>query len=94
MTPFAHSVQQTEADLHLLPLASVTHRARGSLFELYVCRLNGSGQYRVYVAKNGESCGYTFDPAHATSGASEAAIIEDLIGTAKSDVEGNFQGAY
>lgn len=94
MTPFAHSVQQAEADLELLPLASVTHRARGFLFELYVCRLTDSGQYRVYVAKNGESCGYIFDPAHVASGASEAAIIEDLISAAKSDVEGNIQGAY
>lgn len=98
MTLFAQAVNQAEPDLEFLPLASVTHQARGFEFEFYVCRLTGSGQYRVYVAKDGQRCGYIFDPAHdircEENSVAEAVIIQDLVDAAKNDVEENLQGVY
>ena len=98
MTPFAQSVQEAEPDLEFVPLTSIIHRARGFAFEFYVCRILSSGQFRVYVAKDGEGCGYIFDPTHDTriegGCATEAAVIADLLEAARNDVEENFQDVY
>ena len=98
MTPFAQAVNQAEPDLEFLHLASVTHQARGFLFEFYVCRLTGSGQYRVYIAKDGGHCGYIFDPVHDVrceeNSVAEALIVQDIVDAAKYDVEENLHGLY
>ena len=98
MTSLEQTINQSEYDLGLRSLASSTHCARGHVFEFYVCRLIDSGQYRIYVAKDGERCGYIFDPMHdvqSTAGsASELTIIEDLINAAKCDVDMNTNDFY
>jgi hypothetical protein len=98
MTPFAYAVHLADPDLGFESLASIRHHARGFCFEFYVCRLTCSGQYRIYVAKDGERCGYIFDPLHdresRRASAAEAAIVEDLIRAAKIDVEENLWDLY
>lgn len=98
MTPFAQAVHKANLDLEFLPLASVTHLSHGFAFEFYVCRLTGSGQYRVYVARDGESCEYIFDPTHDVrceeNSAAEGGIVQDLVDVAMQDVDDNLQGVY
>ncbi|MEZ2298466.1 hypothetical protein [Variovorax sp. RCC_210] len=87
-----------EPDLTPVPLRIVEHEARGARYELLVCRMLEFGQYRIYVAKDGELCGFSFDPKNSVECEPESSagltIIETLLAEEISDINENSFGLY
>lgn len=79
-------------------LCTGTHEARGGQFFLHVCRINEGGQLRLYVFKDAEFVSYIFDPQHDVSCAvgseAEAALVSDLISSAKHSIDQNEHEMY
>lgn len=89
---------ENEPDLTPVPLRMAVHEARGVRYELLVCRMAEFGQYRIYVAKDGELCGFCFDPKNSVECEPESdaglVIIEALLAQEISDIDENLHGLY
>jgi hypothetical protein len=91
-------VELRESSILMRHIQTLTHIARGIEYGLHICRVVVSGEYRIYVTHKNEFDSYIFDPSHdkfcADACLKEAVIIEDLISSAKSDIDNNFLQMY
>lgn len=83
---------------HMILVKKVNHIARSTDYELLVYQVQGTGEYRIYVAKGGFGVGDIFTAsqevvrdAKSTAGID---IVEDLISTAIDDINRNDFGHY
>lgn len=85
---------------HMTPITKETHQARGSAFELFVFRVEETGDVRIFIAKDGFGAGDTFTASREVQddAASGQTILKDavagLIAIAKADIDRNEFGQY
>jgi hypothetical protein len=91
-------VELREPDIGWRHLWTGSHEARGTKYDLHVCRVVVEGQLRIYVFKNGEYVAYLFNPGHDATCAHGSEIesqnTDDLISTAIEDINANLLGVY
>lgn len=83
---------------HMVSVRKETHQAHNASYELLVYQVEETGEYRIYIAKNGFGVGDMFTSsqddvkdAKATAGID---IVQLLIETAKDDINRNEFGLY
>lgn len=74
------------------------HEARGTKYDLHVCRIVDGGQLCIYVFKNGEFLCYIFDHRHDATCSHGSKIevqnVDDLVSQAIEDINQNVNGMY
>jgi hypothetical protein len=82
----------------MLPVKKVRHNVRDTDYELLVYKVKKTGEYKIYVAKEGFGVGDIFtatqevvQDAKKTQGVD---IVEGLISTAIDDINRNEFGLY
>jgi hypothetical protein len=82
----------------MVPVKKETHSAHGNKYELFIYRVEETGEYRIYVAKNGFGVGDVFEASQEivsyAKKVSGADLVEELIVVAKSDIDRNEFGLY
>lgn len=72
-----------------------THNAHGTTYELLVYQVQETGEFRIYVAKDGFGVGDIFTSSQeVVQDAAGADIIEALLATARDDINRNEFGLY
>lgn len=91
-------VEMHEPDIVWRHLWTGSHEARGTKYDLHVCRIVEGGQLCLYVFKNGEYVAYIFDPKQDATCAHGSKIesqnTDDLISTVIEDINVNRSGLY
>lgn len=92
------TVELNEPDLEFAHLKQITHAAHGQIFEVLICYIVLTQQYRSYVFCNGEFVSWVLDPGIDHSVAPETQngiyIIEQLIDDAVAEIEANHHEIY
>jgi len=98
MTSLPDLIQSADPDIEFIFIKSLEHKVRGIEFGLQVCRVEPSGQYRIYVACRGQILAHVFDPDHDSlsepNSPSGLAIVDDLINSAINDIDENHHDLY
>lgn len=83
---------------HMTHVKTDRHQARGAKYEIYVYQVAETGEYRIFVAKGGLGVGDVFiasqeavRDAKSTAGMD---LVNDLIATAKDDIDRNEFNLY
>lgn len=83
---------------HMVPVKKVTHKARNSVYELLIYQVEETGEYRIYVAKDGFGVGDIFtasqDVVRDAKNTDSSDIVENLISIAIDDINRNEFGLY
>lgn len=83
---------------HMVPIKKAHHSARGNDYELFVYQVQESGEYRIYISKSGFGVGDIFtatqEIVHDVQQVAGHDIVENLLCTAKCDIDRNEFGLY
>jgi len=74
------------------PVGKDQHIAHGKTYELLVCQVSETGEYRIYVNTGGFGTGPIYTASMDTVDAGKATgtdIVAELIATAKDDISRN-----
>jgi len=90
--------EETKVFTHMVPIKKETYSVHGNKYELLIYQVVETGEYRIYVAKNGFGVGDVFTASQEiVSDAKKASgrdLVEGLISIAKSDIDRNEFGFY
>jgi hypothetical protein len=82
----------------MVPVKKVSHNVRNTDYELLVYQVEETGEYRIYVAKEGFGVGDIFTASQEVVQDAKTAegidIVEGLISTAIDDINRNEFGLY
>ncbi len=80
--------------VHMTFVRKADHSARGENYEILVYRVQETNEYRIYVAKNRFGVGVDFVASDKVVVDSGGSAIDELINTAKGDIDRNEFGLY
>ena len=83
---------------HMVQVKKVSHKARNTHYELLVYQVEETGEYRIFVTKDGFGVGDIFtasqDVVRDVKSTTGVDMIEGLIATAIEDINRNELGLY